>query len=136
MVRANYASYGARAGASLIDFALMIGILFALALLFTGGHVGGFFLFLPLVLFAGVLYKPLMEGARGQTLGKMALGIKVVRASDAGPIGYGPAFLRWLVAAVLGAVPLGSLVDHLWPLWDEHVQTLHDKAAGTIVVIA
>jgi len=34
--------------------------------------------------------------------------------------------------------PLGSvalLLNVLWPLWDPQKQTLHDKAAGTIVVV-
>ena len=34
--------------------------------------------------------------------------------------------------------PLGSvalILNILWPLWDPQKQTLHDKAAGTIVVV-
>jgi uncharacterized RDD family membrane protein YckC len=81
-----------------------------------------------------MLYKPLMEGANGQTLGKKWTGIRVVMADGSGRIGYGKAWFRWFIAAIINFVPFGFLVDHLWPLWDDNKQTLHDKAAKTIVV--
>jgi uncharacterized RDD family membrane protein YckC len=131
---APYATWGARAGAYLIDgviIAVIFGLLLAVGV--VSRNVAPFVL-IGLFGLASIVYKPLMEGSRGQTLGKMALGIKVVRADDAGPIGYGEAFLRWIIAVVIGFVPLGSLVDLLWPLWDKYNQTLHDKVAKTIVV--
>ena len=43
--------------------------------------------------------------------------------------------MRSFAAAVLTLVPfVGSLLDLLWPLWDPRNQTLHDKAAGTVVL--
>jgi uncharacterized RDD family membrane protein YckC len=51
------------------------------------------------------------------------------------PIGYARAFLRWLVSAALWWVLyVGGLVDVLWPLWDDRNQSLHDKAANSVVV--
>ena len=89
----------------------------------------------------GFLYFSLLNG-RGQTLGKMALGIKVVNVSDGAPIGVGKGFLRHIVqfgANLFNVCLLGYvfiMIDGLWPLWDARNQTLHDKIAGSIVVKA
>jgi uncharacterized RDD family membrane protein YckC len=68
---------------------------------------------------------------RGQTLGQMALGIRVVGLDNGGSIGYGRAFLRWVVSIVSGAV---ILLGYLWMLWDKEKQCWHDKAANDVVV--
>jgi uncharacterized RDD family membrane protein YckC len=70
----------------------------------------------------------------GQTWGKQALGIRVVR--DGGlPFTYGTALLRDVVIkALFGVFAITSLLDSLWPLWDDQNQALHDKLAGTHVV--
>jgi len=47
------------------------------------------------------------------------------------PIGYGRAFVRWLVSLVSGFV---ILIGYLWMLWDSEKQTWHDKAANSVVV--
>lgn len=89
----------------------------------------------PYVLLA--LYQTFMNGStRGQTVGKMVLKIQVRDEATGGPIGYGKAFLRWLVGAALSLVTcgIGSLVDALFPLWDNKRQTIHDKAVSSLVV--
>jgi uncharacterized RDD family membrane protein YckC len=131
---APYASWGQRVGAYLIDALIVVVIFAVLAVAGLSTHNYAPFVILGLFGLSSIVYKPVLEGWRGQTVGKMVLNIKVVRAGDAGPIGYGEAFLRWLIGAVFGFIPLGSLVDLLWPLWDEHKQCLHDKVAKTIVV--
>ena len=70
-------------------------------------------------------------GPRGQTVGKMALSIRVLDLKEGGSIGYGRAFVRQLVKIVSGAV---ILLGYLWMLWDREKQTWHDKAAGSVVV--
>lgn len=80
------------------------------------------------------LYRILMEGRDGQTLGKMALKIRAVRAEDGLPIGFKGAAMRWLAAMAFGIVALLGMIEVLWPLWDDRKQTLHDKVAGTVVV--
>ena len=136
VTQAPYADFGSRVGAFLIDGVIIFAIFLALIAVGIVSRAGGAFVFVGFFAVGGVVYKPLMEGSRGQTLGKMAVNIKVVRAIDAGPIGYGEAFLRWLIGAVVGFIPLGSVIDLLWPLWDPYKQTLHDKVAKTIVVRA
>jgi len=91
--------------------------------------------FLPLVFWMGlvitVCYEGLMLGARGQTLGKMALGIKVVRA-DGNKLTKGQAWGRALMRQVL----IGCLrvVNYLPAFFTPERTTLHDMVAGTRVI--
>jgi uncharacterized RDD family membrane protein YckC len=70
-------------------------------------------------------------GPTGQTLGKKALGIRVLDLRAGGPIGYGRAVLRFIVRYISAIV---FLLGYLWMLWDREKQTWHDKAAGSVVV--
>jgi uncharacterized RDD family membrane protein YckC len=80
----------------------------------------------------GLLYFALLEGGpRGQTLGKMALSIRVIDFRTGGPIGYARGFLRYIGKIVSGVV---LLLGYLWMLWDKEKQTWHDKIATTVVV--
>jgi uncharacterized RDD family membrane protein YckC len=82
-------------------------------------------------------YTFLNGGERGQTLGKQVLGIRVRDVDADAPIGYGRALLRHTVIPILGLLcGLITLVDGLWPLWDDKKQALHDKLARSIVVMA
>lgn len=71
-------------------------------------------------------------GAKGQTPGKMALGIKVVKVGTSEAPGYLKAFLREVVGKLLSVIIL--FLGYLWMLWDSKKQTWHDKIAGTIVI--
>jgi uncharacterized RDD family membrane protein YckC len=71
--------------------------------------------------------------AGGQTLGKMAAGIRVVPATSDGPLDLGRAFLRTLMWGVL-AVPAG--LGFLTALFSRDHRGLHDRFAGTRVVRA
>ncbi|HLW16326.1 MAG TPA: RDD family protein [Actinomycetota bacterium] len=84
----------------------------------------------------GILYRTIMEGSeRGQTVGKMAMGIAVKDLDDGGSIGYARAFGRWLVGYILWVVIyIPGIIDLLFPLWDSKKQTLHDKAVRSVVV--
>jgi uncharacterized RDD family membrane protein YckC len=79
-------------------------------------------------------YPIVFEGRpEGQTLGKKALGIRVVRKVDGGSLGYGLAIGRALAKFAEGfTFGLGLL----WAAWDPMGQTFHDKIAGTLVVRA
>ena len=84
------------------------------------------------------LYDSVQHGLWGQTLGKRALGTRVVSARDRSKISGGTAAGRAAMYTLVPLVPLvGSvygLLDSLWLLWDRRRQCLHDKAAHTIVV--
>ena len=71
--------------------------------------------------------------ASGQTLGKMAAGIRVVTADEAEPLSVGRAGLRTLMWALL-ALPAG--LGFLTALFRSDRRGLHDRFAGTRVVRA
>lgn len=155
------ASWGKRLGAALID-AVVITIPSYIIMLVVG--VGAFqsadietdefgnvvsvgdpssFIVTMLVSFGivtalGIAYQVYFNGSeKGQTIGKMALKIQVRDEKTGGPIGYGRAAIRWLVAVVLwAACYVPGIVDALFPLWDPKRQTIHDKAANSLVVDA
>jgi uncharacterized RDD family membrane protein YckC len=80
---------------------------------------------------SAVYFTAFIGAERGQTLGQMALGIRVLGLDNGASIGYGRAFLRWLVSLVSGIV---LLLGYLWMLWDKEKQCWHDKAANDVVV--
>jgi uncharacterized RDD family membrane protein YckC len=79
-----------------------------------------------------VLYFTLMEGsASGQTVGKRAMGIRVIRFDTGGPLGY-PRALGRNLARLLSAWIF--YLGYFWMLWDPERQTWHDKISTTVVV--
>lgn len=79
----------------------------------------------------GVLYSILLwVNWHGQTIGKRAMGIKVVR-TDGKPLDYPEAVIRYL-AYLISAIPF--FLGFLWIIWDEKKQGWHDKLAKTLVV--
>ena len=95
---------------------------------------------------AGFLYNGLLDGgARGQTLGKRVLRIRVVDDATGRLLGPQRGLMRAVlplafgVASILGDATftlaiLASLLDGLWPLWDPRRQAWHDKTAGSVVL--
>ncbi len=89
-----------------------------------------------IVLVCSLAYYAFLEGGpAGATVGKMALGIQLRDAASLGPVGYGRALGRRLVASLLWALfVIPGILDVLSPLWDPRRQTWHDKALDTVVV--
>ncbi|MFN2594832.1 MAG: RDD family protein [Actinomycetota bacterium] len=93
-------------------------------------HASGGAFLIELVI--AVAYFAYFEGgASGQTLGKRALGIRVIDYSSGGPIGYGRAVLRFFARYLSAFV---CLLGYLWMLWDKEKQTWHDKISTSLVV--
>lgn len=67
---------------------------------------------------------------RGQTPGKMALGIKIVR-TDGYPIGFARSILRYVGYIISG---LMLMLGYVWIAFDPKKQGIHDKIARTYVV--
>jgi uncharacterized RDD family membrane protein YckC len=87
-------------------------------------------LVLPYLCFA--LYEGFMTARDGQTIGKRALGIKVVNHDGSDMEGnqvWKRAGSRWLITLTL----LLPFVDHLM-VFSRHRRTLHDRFAKTVVV--
>jgi uncharacterized RDD family membrane protein YckC len=91
------------------------------------------------------IYTIALIATRGQTLGEMAVNLRVIERTDGGVPGWEVAARRWLLPGLCGIVfmlsaPGGNaaallvLVDYLWALWDPNRQCLHDKLADTLVV--
>jgi uncharacterized RDD family membrane protein YckC len=77
-------------------------------------------------------YFTYLEGsASGQTLGKKAMGIRVIDFAGGGSIGHGRAFIRWIGRFVSA---IACLLGYFWMLWDKEKQTWHDKFANAVVV--
>jgi uncharacterized RDD family membrane protein YckC len=83
--------------------------------------------------FSLLIWQVVMEGSTGQTIGKKAVNIRLVREHDGRPVGGGMAFVRKL-AHVLDNFLCG--LGYLWPLWDDKSQTFADKVCSTLVVRA
>ena len=79
----------------------------------------------------GVTYYIFFTGYNGQTPGKMALRIQVVR-TDGTTVGYGKAFLREVLGKFVSAIILG--IGYLMAAFDRDKQALHDRIAGTYVI--
>jgi len=77
-----------------------------------------------------VLYFALLEGTRGQTLGKMALGLKVVK-EDMTPITMEQAVIR-AVNIFLWVTLVVALIDLIFVL--DNGQRLGDRWAHTVVI--
>lgn len=83
----------------------------------------------------GFLYAVILIAAwQGHTVGMKMVKVRCVRASDGAEVGWGRAVGRAAVYAVMVVLFLPGILDLLWPLWDSKNQTLHDKAAGTVVI--
>jgi len=94
---------------------------------FLGGAIAQLFSFL--ISFGYFIY---FTGSSGQTLGKKALKIKVIKTETNQAPGYVSAFLREVVGKFLSMVIF--FLGYFWMIWDKEKQTWHDKIAGTLVV--
>ena len=77
-------------------------------------------------------YYIFFTGYNGQTPGKMALRIQVVR-TDGTPMTYGRAFLREVVGKFLSALILG--IGYIMAAFDADKRALHDRICDTRVVM-
>ena len=147
------ASWGSRLAAYLIDAMILLIPVIALTLVVvaiaagsdTGAVVTLILGFLAYLVVA-CLYAPLLmarEGEHnGQTWGKQALGVRVIR--DGGePMSFGWAALREIVVKGFGVGIASSIIpiipwflDFFWPLWDDQNRALHDMIVSTHVVQA
>jgi uncharacterized RDD family membrane protein YckC len=146
------ASWGSRVAAQLLDWLILLVPSVLLTLLvvgvfLSGSDIGGivtaiiaFLLYVVVALF----YAPVLmarEGAHnGQTLGKQIIGITVLR-DNGQTVELGFACLREIVVKNLlfGFVggfffSIPTIVDYLWPLWDDQNRCLHDMIVSTHVV--
>ncbi|MET8635046.1 RDD family protein [Streptomyces sp. NPDC004096] len=123
-----YANWGQRFLGTLVD-----GLVFLVPylLVILGRDTPALAVIGGLAIFAVAIWQLIMEGRTGQTLGKKALGIRLVREIDGQPLGIGMAFVRRL-AHFLDSLP--CYLGWLWPAWDAKKQTFADKVCSSIVI--
>ena len=121
----EFAGFWIRLGAAVIDL-IILGLMGAIILFGSGSpgllFLGGFVV--SVAYFVGFWIW------RGQTPGKMALGIKIIR-TDSSPVKWQCALCRFLGYIVL---VLTLFIGFIWVAFDSHKQGLHDKIADTYVV--
>jgi uncharacterized RDD family membrane protein YckC len=119
------ASFWRRFGALLID-GIALGVVTGILAAFMSRNAAN-----GISTLIGLIYFSYFEGTSGQTLGKKALGIRVIDFKAGGPIGFGRALIRY-IGRIVSTIPL--LLGYFWMLWDKEKQTWHDKFAGSVVV--
>jgi len=133
----DFASVGKRFLAAIVDGFLMwivlavvnIGFMFLIGM----ARINSFGLTILWQLFLmslATLYQATMLAARGQTLGKMAVRIKVISA-DGTELTTGQAWGREISRSLLGLL---CIVDYIPAFFNEQKTTLHDMAAKTRVI--
>jgi uncharacterized RDD family membrane protein YckC len=104
----------------------------------TSSVFGRLLLFGLLGLVISLAYYWALTAFGGATLGKRAVGTRVVSATDRTLVGPGAAGIREAVFIIGPAIPFVGfffwLIDNLFLTWDLQRQCLHDKIAGTVVV--
>jgi len=146
----TYAQWADRVVGYLIDsliVAVVMGVLYALLggilAIVTSGlgseNLAGGMCCVMLALFplstliVGIYNRVYLVSNRGASIGQGIMKLKVVDANG-NLLTFGTAMIRLLAQVCLSIIPLGSLLDLLWPLWDDKRQTLHDKAVGSFVL--
>lgn len=153
----EYAGFWIRLAAAIIDFLVLIAGLYilycvisqsffwifpdihkfviSLGDIFKGAPVSGSTIWLMAVimlvfLIGSTVYFIAMWVATGQTVGKLTMGIKVIR-TDSSPLDLRDAVIRFL-GSIITVATLG--IGFIALAFDSHKQALHDKIADTYVV--
>ena len=132
LLREPLGSVLARLSARLLDAALMLLAVLAGASLSNAGRIA-------LLVAVPILYETVMVATAGRTVGKMLLGLHVVRRSDGAKPGWLPALSRGTPSGILAAGPVLAavlMVLSILPMvGDTRLQrSLQDRIAGTVVV--
>lgn len=129
----RYSGFWRRLGGVIIDgiiVAVIAGIIdfIAKAVGGEGNAVGGGIGFI-----VGLIYY-IWGWGTGQTVGCMALKMRMVDQQTGAAPGYGKAIIRYIISAICGITVILGIIGGLWLIWDSKKQTWWDKVAGTLVV--
>ena len=132
----EYAGFFVRLVALLIDVVIisLVGTLLQIPG-FTASFNGGYAAMnasglLPFIIYGA--YFVIMDVKFGQSLGKMAMKIKVQRVDSSENLDFIGAALREYVGRFVCGLTLG--LGYLWVIWDPKKQGFHDKIGKSIVV--
>jgi uncharacterized RDD family membrane protein YckC len=129
--RGIYASLGTRVGARLLD-SVIVGVVWAILSKIIGHGEAAYLGFFVIY----VAYFAIFEGLpRGQTPGKMAVGIAVRRKDGNTPIGFGLAILRnFIFLGLFYLLIVPGIYNVASARKDPEERCWHDKAAQDVVV--
>jgi uncharacterized RDD family membrane protein YckC len=139
----HYAGFWIRCAGALIDGVLMQAVRIPLSLLILGTVIsplapakpnpallGATVTLALLSTLIACLYEVIMIHSFGATLGKMAVGVRVVRTDGSG-IGWGTSIGRYFMKIVSGII-LG--IGYIMAGFDDEKRALHDRVCDTRVV--
>ena len=135
------AGRGSRLGASIVDviiYAVPIVLMAIVTPLLVRGPGGATVVgvFIVLAIAIVFLFQLVLLVKDGQTLGKKALGIRIVKMDTGQNGGFVPnVLLRLIVNGLIGIIPFYGLVDILF-IFRSDCRCIHDPIAGTQVVVA
>jgi uncharacterized RDD family membrane protein YckC len=152
-----YASWGARAGAIVLNAIIYIVLSIAAMAAFGADNVFEYntnagasknnFISIAVLLIFGFINSGYLQGTTGASLGKRVASIRVADPTTGQAIGVARSTIRMLIntmptsiAGLLGSPALVlvaflfMIVNFLFPLWDPQKQTIADKAVKSIVV--
>jgi uncharacterized RDD family membrane protein YckC len=98
---------------------------------------GDFWIYMLIITVIGVLYWMILPGLKGWTLGKLLLGLRVVREDGTVPAGIGKNVVRqllWIVDNFPYIIP--ALTGFIVAMTNNRNKRVGDMAAGTLVVRA
>ena len=122
----TYSGFWIRFVAAIID-GIIVGVI-ASVFLFAGANQTAYSAFDTVI---GWVYYTAMTATRSQTLGKMAVGIKVIR-EDGSPPDWTVALIREVPGKIVSGIVF--LLGYIWAGFDAKKQAWHDKIAKTYVV--
>jgi uncharacterized RDD family membrane protein YckC len=141
-----FAGFGERLLAYIIDALIVGAIVTVLSLLLaapfigmmggdpndlSGGQIAFIVAWALIIAVATIGYFPWFWARSGATPGMKAMGLRVVRDADGGPISVGQALLRLVGYWVSGLV---FYLGYIWIFIDNRRRGWHDLIAGTLVV--
>jgi uncharacterized RDD family membrane protein YckC/pSer/pThr/pTyr-binding forkhead associated (FHA) protein len=141
----NYAGFGVRLVASLIDglllsalmipFIILIGV-FMVKMQNSGEPSPLAFIVISasyvIIIVASLIYQLIFIGKKGATPGKKFMKLRVTFPDGQYPIGIGKAFLRMIGTMLSGMI---CMIGYLMIIFDkEQHRALHDRIAGTVVI--
>ncbi|MDA0173063.1 RDD family protein [Solirubrobacter taibaiensis] len=136
-----FAGWWSRVAASIIDSIIVAILPLLIYFVALSSSDAGQFVLSGLFIVIGAIYYALTIGRsgenNGQTIGKQALNIRIVRETGE-PMTAGTAIIReTLIKGILMAICfIVTILNYLAPLWDDRNQAWHDKIINTLVVQA
>jgi uncharacterized RDD family membrane protein YckC len=136
----RFAGFWIRLGAYLLD--VVIVVIASFVAFFAGATLtlvspALFLVWIVVCYVAGICYQPFMWWKYGATLGQRAVGVRVVRDQDGGPISGGTAVIRFIgmiLEGVLMFIVFIGLLGYVWAAFEPRKRAWHDLMAGTVVI--